>query len=384
MIVGFDGTILREPKTGIGYYTYFLIRYLAGQGDMEPRVFDGLRMTTASSAGTAAGGESGRARKIVSTLRSSTLARALWRQARSVSFRRISGEVDIFHATNYLPPGPIGVPWLPLIHDVSHLRHPEWHPVERVRFLERRSGEFARAPLVNTVSRFSASEIEATLAIPADRIRVTYPGTNPFYEVPAPPREVKETLAAVDVQPGRFFLSVGTLEPRKNLTTIIAAYEALPMTRKAKFPLIVVGPPGWGDLRLPSGAQALERAGALRFVGYANEPTMRALYQECAAFLFPSSYEGFGMPVSEALAMGARPIVARGGAPEEVADGHGIALDPFDTDAWRQALIRAAEENWHGDVLLRQQLGQAGKRFSWQENALATRRIYQDLVGASG
>src|SRR5690606_22912866 len=124
---------------------------------------------------------------------------------------------------------------------------------------------------------------------------------------------------------GHFFLCVGTLEPRKNLTTVIAAYAKLSQSVQQRFPLLVAGPPGWGDLALPPDTERLERSGAVRFLGYVDEASMRGLYASCTAFLFPSSYEGFGMPVSEAMATGTRPIIASGGAPEEVAGPLGLA-----------------------------------------------------------
>ena len=107
---------------------------------------------------------------------------------------------------------------------------------------------------------------------------------------------------------------------------------------------------------------------------------MRVLYRHCAAFLYPSSYEGFGMPVSEAMASGARPVVARGGATEEVAGEPGLAIEAFDPDAWGLAMARAIEEGWHRDATRRQQLMEAGSRFSWSNNARQTRQIYDELL----
>jgi len=376
MIVGFDGTILHGPKTGIGYYTQLLIQHLMAESDVVVHTYDGLRMKPLrplSAPDIALPPVSLRAR-----LSRIGPARSVWRFYKAAGFRRASRGVDLFHATNFLPPAISSVPTLPLIHDVSHLRHPEWHPIERVRWLEARAEEFRKAPLINTVSQFSAREITATLGVPAEKIRVTYPGVNPFYLLPA--YNYEELLKTADLRAGEFFLCVGTLEPRKNLATAIQAYDGLPLSTKSRFPLIIVGPAGWGDLKLPEITKNLERQGQLRFMGYVEERLMRVLYRHCTAFLYPSSYEGFGMPVSEAMASGSRPVVARGGATEEVAGEPGLAIEAFDPDAWGLAMARAIEEGWYRDAMRRQQLMEVGSRFSWSNNARQTRQSYDELL----
>lgn len=377
MIVGFDGTILQTPKTGIGYYTQLLIQHLMAESDVVIRAYDGLCMKAPN---LPAASDLAPPSPSLLRIRLSRMgpARSAWRFFKAAGFRRASRGVDLFHATNFLPPTASSLPTLPLIHDVSHLRHPEWHPAERVRWLEARAKEFRKAPLINTVSRFSAREITATLGVPAEKIRVTYPGVNPFYLLLA--YDDEELLRDADLRPGEFFLCVGTLEPRKNLATAICAYDGLPLSIKARFPLVIVGPTGWGDLKLPGSAENLKRQGILRFMGYIEERLMGVLYRQCAALLYPSSYEGFGMPVSEAMASGSRPVVARGGATEEVAGELGLAIDAFDPDAWRLAMMRAIDEGWYKDTERRRRLKEAGSRFSWSGNAWQTRQIYDELL----
>lgn len=378
MIVGFDGTVLRGPKTGIGYYTYFLVQHLLRHHrEFEILIFDGLRMRHPVLEGGEGKQQASKANLLAVAGRLSRVetARKAWRALKATGFRRAGRGLDLFHATNYLPPAPIDLPVLPLIHDVSHLRHPEWHPPERVKWLESRTEEFSQAPLVQTVSRFSANEIVATLGIDPERVHVTYPGINPLYRDAV--SSCEERLRSYAVEPGRFFLCVGALEPRKNLTTVITAYARLSQSLQRRFPLLVAGPPGWGDLALPPDTARLELSGAIRFLGYVDERSMSALYGACTAFLFPSSYEGFGMPVSEAMATGARPIIASGGAPEEVAGPLGFACPAFDIAAWSQAMEMAVEEKWHSDEALRAKLRETSERFDWLANAEASARLYE-------
>lgn len=387
MIVGFDGTILREPRTGIGYYTHFLVQHLMQMPDgPQSYLYDGLRMQPAQEAGAQEPAERARLGKatgsrLMEGLRRNSSIRSAWRLFKATGFRHAARRLDLFHATNYLTPAPIDLPVLPLIHDVSHIRHPEWHPVERVRWLEQRAEEFRQAPLIHTVSEFSAREIAQTLNIAAERIHVTYPGVNRIYRSERPSSQA--TLQEAQVKAGGFFLCVGALEPRKNLATVIAAFSRLEEPMQSRFPLLVAGPAGWGDLGLPASSERLRQRGVLRFLGYVAEEQMRTLYRECTAFLFPSSYEGFGMPVSEAMAVGSRPIIAEGGAPQEVAGDHGLALPAMDEAAWTQAMRMAAEEGWHRDQEMRMKLREASRRFCWADNARATKRIYDKLLAIS-
>lgn len=380
MQIGFDGTVLIAPRTGIGYYTLFLLKHLKADPRLSLFCYNGLFMSPFAEEEEAA--ERGPdLRSVARGLKQIPGGRHAYRLLKKANFARAARNLDLFHATNYLPPSETTVPVLPLIHDVSHIRHPQWHPAERVRWLETGARQILAAPLINTVSSFSAREITATLGIPSSRLRITSPGINPLYRTN--PKDADVTLARLGLEPGDFFLCVGALEPRKNLKTALHAYMALPRPMQQLSPLLIVGPKGWGDLDLPSGIGKLEREGQIRFIGYQPEKIMHVLYHEAAAFLFPSSYEGFGMPVSEAMATGTRPIVAAGGAPEEVAGGYGLALPPFDHLAWRDAMIQARDEHWHCDPSLRTKLQQASAGFDWAINARSTLSIYEELITLS-
>ena len=187
-------------------------------------------------------------------------------------------------------------------------------------------------------------------------------------------------LHDLDLAPGGYFLSVGTQEPRKNLATLLSAYIDCCGHGRAERPLVVVGPQGWGDLKLPAGTDALRRSGSVRFLGYVSERVMHALYANAAAFLYPSLYEGFGMPVAEAMAAGTRPIISAGGAPEEVAGPEGLTAPALDVCAWSSAMQKAVEEEWFLNADLRSRLSQRAGRFTWEENAVSTLSIYHEIA----
>jgi alpha-1,3-rhamnosyl/mannosyltransferase len=378
MIVGFDGSIFLTPKAGIGNYTYQLIRHLREEhSEISTRLYDGFMMreeTALEGAEVQRGSSSAAA---ISLLRRLGPARSAWRNWKRLRFRRSASRLDLFHATNYAPPSPLDIPVLHLVHDVSYLRHPEWHPPERVRWLGGRTAELVRAPFVQTVSRFSASEIESVLGIPRSRIHVTYPGVNRVFH-----EESKADLNLIrdmGLSCGAYLLCVGTLEPRKNLRTVVEAYGRLSSTIRRHYPLVVVGPPGWGNIELPRMVDRLKREGQLRFLGYLDERRMRALYREATAFFYPSSYEGFGMPVSEAMATGTRPVIAAV-ASEEISGNLGMKLPAFDAIAWAEAMRAAIDEKWHSDALLRWRMKERVRRFDWSANARETLLLYKRLL----
>ena len=309
--VGFDGTCLKHPRTGVGTYTFCLINHLANS-DISINILDGVRYRNlgdyAHDYSDAEATEPGALQLVSDIARKSTLLRKLYRRFVDYHFHSAVKILDIYHATNFLPARRVNVPVLPLIHDVSHLRHPDWHPRQRVELLTGRAAEFTDAPLINTVSKFSAGEIAETLSIPPERIRITPPGTNPLYF--GEPDQAESVLRELDLAQHQYFLSVGTLEPRKNLATVLSAYIELRRQGACETPLVIVGPQGWGDLNFPDGTEALQRSGHVRFLGYVTERIMHALYANATAFLYPSLYEGFGMPVTESMATGTRPIVA--------------------------------------------------------------------------
>ncbi len=380
MKVGFDGTCLRQPRTGIGTYTYCLIKHIVSE-DISINILDGARFRQITDYEHAYSATNDGSRPYLSSVselaRKSESLRFLYRRLTDLRYNSAVNTLDFFHATNYLPTRKVDIPTLPLIHDVSHLRHPEWHPKRRVEILTSRADEFSKAPLINTVSDFSAREIARTMDIPLERIRITPPGTNPLYF--DEPAGAQSNLKDLDLAPAGYFLSVGALEPRKNLATIVSAYVQLQDRNRIETPLVIVGPTGWGDLNLPPETEGLRRSGHIRFLGYVGERVMHTLYAHAAAFLYPSLYEGFGMPITEAMATGTRPVVASGGAPEEVAGEDAHCAPARDQTAWQTAMAMALDEKWHSDTALRGRLKKRAGEFTWHRNAAQTLGIYHEF-----
>ena len=180
------------------------------------------------------------------------------------------------------------------------------------------------------------------------------------------------------IEPG-FILAVGTIEPRKNYPRLLAAYRRL--HGRAGVPqLVIAGRPGWayGDTLTRIKAEP-----GVRYLGHVDEPTLAALYGAASVLAFPSLYEGFGLPLLEAMAHGLPAVIGRSGALPELADGAAIEVDPADVDA-----IAGALEKLLSDSALREKLGAAGKRraagFTWEKAAAATMEILRRIGSSAG
>ncbi len=292
-------------------------------------------------------------------------------------FRLAEPRFDIFHAANYVPPGAPHKPVLPVIYDLSHLRFPQAHPTERVKWLEKRLTSLAAAPYVQTISQFSKSEIVSLLGVAADRIYVTYPAPDVYFR---PGRDADDArLAKFDAKPFQFLLAVGTREPRKNFKTVAEAYAALPAATQAGYPLLWVGPSGWGDIALSPAVERAKQLGRIGLVGYVSNRDLAALYRNTTLFVMPSLYEGFGMPVVEAMACGARVALSRIPVFEEVAGSYARYVDPMDVEGWRDAIEDAIAA---GPDRPRRDRPPDLTRFSWHASAAATLDLYRRLAGS--
>jgi alpha-1,3-rhamnosyl/mannosyltransferase len=391
MRVCLDTSTLRVRHTGIAVYTLELVQALLGQ------LLPGENLVSFDPVGGFVPLDAGwptreqaknelRAQgmapsKVVSlnlleaVMRSGTRRRRLARIAKEIRFELGTRNYDICHAVVTFPPGRPEKPTIPLIHDLSFLRFPETHPVERLRAFERWLPTIMRMPVINTLSAFSREEIAQVLGFPRERIVVTHPGVAPFFfEEDAAAEEA--ALAGLDLGRRRVVLLVGTLEPRKNIATALTAFAALPEAARAGAVLVVVGGSGWGRLVVPTAAERLISAGDIRFTGYITRLQLRALYRRAALLVFPSLYEGFGIPVAEALACGTQIAISFGTSLEEVAGAYGIRVDSMNIDGWRSAMQTALEEATPTPAMRAARRYQA-RFFDWRVTATRTLGMYR-------
>lgn len=284
--------------------------------------------------------------------------------------------VDVFHAPAYTAPLWSGVPVVLTIHDVSYERHPEWYPYQRDlvrRMFYRRSARTAARVL--TDSEFSAGEIAAAYQIPRERITVAPLGVSDRF---APVDRPNETLPAGIAPP--FLLHVGDLHERRNLPLVVHALLAA--QRRPGMPplsLVLAGVDrGVGD-KLRAYARAAESPEAVVCLGPVTDSQLLSLYRGAAALVYPSRYEGFGLPVLEAMACGTPVIASRAASIPEVLGDAGVLLDPDDEAGWAEAIAKVVNDEWQ-----RGQMREAGltraREFTWARTASITLGVYRQLA----
>lgn len=383
MRVCLDLSILSSRPTGIGYYGYFLGNALLEQfAEAEHYLaFDGLRFsrlnhlleefTRRSTIKTYVN------QRLWQTTAANPTLRSAWRRIKGITFSRGLPPCELVHAISYAPPARTAAAWVPLLTDLSHLRVPQFHPGERIRWLEAQDARISEAALVNTISDFTKNEIVALLGVDAARVRVTYPGVNPMFGEAQ--REDDLTLSEFGLTPGRFLLSVGAIDPRKNLGTIAAAFAQLPQSVRRDSVLVFVGQQGWNRVGFPAIATPLRERGEIRFVGYASTDQLRALYQHTALFLYPSYYEGFGIPVAEAHLAGAPVAIAKGAGAQEAGCGLAFEAAADDVDGWSQLMRQALDDETWRTSKARLARAAAARAFTWEQNAKLTQGIYDEV-----
>ena len=355
MRIGVDLLPLRRPLTGIGNYELNLLAALLGRQD-APNIygFVNLKWTEIDthyidefrlmSERERTGDSWSWAAQSIRLFRHSEIARRVYSWICRRAFERSceAKDLSLFHAFGYVAPGNPRVPVIPVVYDLSFVRFPETHIPARLQSLRALPKQLETALVVHTISHYSAHEIADIFGISLSRIAVIYPGVNSIF-VNGPPENSNKVLAQYGLKRGGFLLVVSTLEPRKNLRSLLIAYSRLARAERERLPLCVVGATGWGSLDLPESSRTLEREGNLRFLGFVSNRHLHALYINTRAMFYPSSYEGFGMPIIEALACGARVICSNAASMPEAGGIVARYVAPFDVDGWFREIQLAAE-----------------------------------------
>lgn len=364
--MGIDGRSFASPAAGIRRYVACLTRALLALGEPLELVALGGRDSSAIPLGIGHVSEPPHP----PTNLGWTLV-GLPRAARRAA-------VDVLHAPAYTAPWWSPVPVVVTVHDLSYELHPEWYPYRRDwmrRLFYRRSAQGAAHVL--TVSRFSATEISAAYRIMPERITVTPLGVDDAF-APADSEAVVELPSSV-VAP--YLLHVGDLHDRRNLAMLV---EALFAARRrsgvlSALSLVLVGVDlGVGD-ELRRLAYRHGAPGAVIQLGTVGEPQLRALYRGAVAFVYPSLYEGFGLPLLEAMGSGT-PVIASSAAsiPEVVGDA-GVLLDPRDREAWTRTIVDIVNNEQKRTEMRSAGLNRAAG-FTWRRTALLTLDAYRRVA----
>ena len=288
------------------------------------------------------------------------------------------GRVDLIHAPAYTAPFWSPAPVVLTIHDVSYARHPEWYPYRRdwLRRAFYRQSAYA-ASLVLTVSTFSATEIMEVYSIPQARIAVVPLGVDGAFS-PAAESDLASLPAGVS-EP--FLLHVGDLHERRNLPVIV---EALAAARQqfgalAALSLVLAGIDRGVADALSEMADHAGMSDAVVCLGAVSEERLRDLYHRAIALVYPSLYEGFGLPLLEAMASGTPVIASRAASIPEVVGAGGILLDPLDVRGWTEAMVEIVNDH-HRRADLRAAGLRRAAQFTWERTARLTLDAYKRVA----
>jgi glycosyltransferase involved in cell wall biosynthesis len=284
--------------------------------------------------------------------------------------------LDVFHAPSYTAPIAGPRPLVLTIHDISYERNPEWYPYKRDPLRRAFYRHSARtADRVITDSEFSKREIVEAYSLRPDSIRVVPLAAARTFS-PGP------LLPLPSLWPQQFMLHVGDLHARRNLPMVARAVAAVRSRRPswANLGLVMAGV----DRGMGTELEALSDGSPgstplITFAGVTTEAQLLALYRAAMALVYPSRYEGFGLPLLEAMACGTPVIAARTSSIPEVVGDAGVLLDPDDEAGWIAAIERVLDDRLHRGRLRDQGLSRAGE-FSWQRTAEETARVYRDVV----
>lgn len=381
--IALGGISLLTPLTGIGQYTSHLAQGLLNQG-VNIELFMGHEWVTATPnflqrphTGQISASLMKRAwnkfkrhipgaRSTLHTFRQRTFTKGL------LTEKRIG--IDLYHEPNFIP-WDCDIPTITTIHDLSWIRHPETHPIERVRWLNASIDKaISKAHKIIVVSNFIKDELHAVFGQDAyNKTSVIYNGISPEFR-PYIPDLDNPVLREFQLQPQSFFLALGTLEPRKNLSIIIQAHKRLPKKIQEKYPLVLVGDQGWLANHLQQ-----ELSSNIRYLGYVPQNQLISLLAGTQALVYGSIYEGFGLPIVEAMACGTPVITSTAAALKEVANNAAIHISPNDQEGFQHAMLEIIKNQTLREQLI--QLGLSRSRlFSWEKNALETLNLYHTIL----
>lgn len=369
---------IMPPLTGIGRYAWELAKRLpAAPGIGDVRYFSLGRWVSDPQALLGVPAVAQATRRV---LAGSRLAQAGFRLLSPLLVGgRLRGFGDhLYHSPNFFLPAFPGRS-LATFHDLSVFLHPQYHPPARVDFMRREIAKaLQRADFLITVSDFTRREVIAHLGWPEERVRAVPLGVDAAYR-PYTPEQTRAVLGSFGLEHGGYCLCVATIEPRKNIDGLLSAYAALPEALRRRYPLVLAGGPGWQSGQTHARMEGLARAGWLRYLGYVREEALPALFAGAHGFLFPSFYEGFGLPVLEAMASGV-PVLCSGRASlPEVAGDSALIVEPEDGDALAAGIRRLIEDEvWRAAARVRAR--ERAARFTWAATAEGTVAVYRAVA----
>jgi glycosyltransferase involved in cell wall biosynthesis len=351
-----DVTPLSHPRTGIGNYLLGMLGGLAeaagGRHELVHFAPTGPRNVARLRA--ALDGIPGK-RRLVVVPPPSNVWRKLWSRSQRFPLERLAGALDVFHFSDWMYPPQRGGLRTTTIYDLLPMHHPEWVDARTQALHVPKYHHAAQTcDVIFAISKFTAEDIATRLGFPRERLVVAYPGIHRRYTRDGPRADIGQP----------YLFSAAAVEPRKNLDTLLAAFALLRIDHP-ELQLVLAGP-----------GPALRGEG-VRSLGYVQDDELPALYRGAQAFVFPSLFEGFGIPIVEAMASGAPTVVSSHPSMDEASGEAAVRVDPRSPEAIAVGIERALAQR---DALVPRGLEHAS-RFTWRACGEAMLRGYESAHG---
>jgi glycosyltransferase involved in cell wall biosynthesis len=299
-------------------------------------------------------------------------------QLAGLGFDRLLPGAELFQATEHLLLPLREVPTVLTVHDLIFRYHPAHHkPLNRWYLNLTMPLYCRRASHIIAISEQTRRDLLAAYGLPPAKITVIYEAADPRFRP-----QSAESVAAVRARyglPNRYLLFVGTIEPRKNLTTLLEALNRI-RDREPRIKLVIVGRKGWLYEGFFRRLRELSLEGEVIFTGFVPDEDLPAFYTAAALFVFPSLYEGFGLPPLEAMACGVPVVCSNTSSLPEIVGDAALTFDPLDAEEMAATIEEALRHEVLREEMREKGLRQAAK-FSWEKTARETRRVYREVAG---
>jgi len=284
---------------------------------------------------------------------------------------------DVFHSPAYVLPVVCPCRSVVTVLDAAFIRHPETFPRLHRKYLTYFTGKAVRkADAVIVISESTRRDVVEIFGALPEKVVTIFPGVSEIFK-PASDTETHKVRRRYGLRDSTV-LYLGTIEPRKNVTTLVAAFAEVRRALGGNCELVIAGAKGWGCEGMGRLVDDLGIADAVRFIGYVPGDLLPALYSAASVFVYPSLYEGFGLPPLEAMACGTPVITSNTSSLPEVVGDAGIMVDPRDTDALAEAIVNVLRNKELCEEMRFKGLARA-KKFSWEETARRTLKVYENV-----
>jgi len=376
--IAIDAACLLKPKTGIGEYTLNLIHGLSRLEDPEfvlfynslrkhpwtERLFDELGQSKI---------------RLASLPIPSSLVGPAWQICPWPPVDWVTGPVDIFHSTNYRVIPVRRAKLVVTVHDLVVLKYPQYQFLTRVKHVEGWLRRLKRADAVVAISENTRRDIMEYLDLPGEKVHVIYQGYNSdLFRGDVSGEDVERVLRQHQLE-APYFLYVGTLEPRKNLVRLVKAFDLVRRKSPGNIQLVLAGGKGWKYEEIFDEIRKLNLHDSVRQLGYLPDEDLPGLIRGARAMVYPSLYEGFGLPPLEAMAVGTPVLTSNTSSLPEVVGEAAVMVDPEDIEGMAVAMERLwTDETWRESLRIKGY--QQAQQFSWERSARQTMDLYHSLL----